>query len=750
MLNGGFTMENNTKPKHKGKMGHKVKIAFQFTILLTLILILSGILYFYVKYGKTILEMQTQARQMVDESTADTFKASQTSLVYDADGNLISTLKSEKDVYYINYEDIPTAAIDAMLTTEDRNFFEHKGVDYLANVRAAITLIKHKGHITQGASTITQQLARGVFLTQEVTYTRKIKEIFVAQELEKLYNKDQIMEFYLNTIYFANGHYGLQAASRAYFDKGVSELSLSQIAFLCSIPNNPSLYNPLTKMNNTLKRRDRVLKQMYDNQTISKEEYDKAIAETITLSKSKPDRQNYVETYTNYCAIRALMQQRGFVFRNEFDNDQDKKTYEKNYDELYSSFQKALYTNGYRIYTSFDLKKQELLQKSVDDSLDKFTDKDKNGTYKLQGAAVCIDNDTGRVVAIVGGRNQDLGGYTLNRAFQSYRQPGSSIKPLVVYTPSFERNYTPESIVVDQYIEGGPGKPNGHYYGQMKLQTALEKSLNSVAWQLFKELTPSVGLSYLKAMNFAKIDDNDYGLASALGGLTYGASPVEMASAYSTLENDGYFRDPTCIVKITDSDGNQIVGDDIKLKEIYDTNAARTMTEALTGVIKRGTASGKGLRYTISAGKTGTTNGTKDGWFVGYTPYYTTSVWVGYDIPKPVTGLMGRTYPLQIWHDYMDEIHTRDMTKSFEYYDWRAGLVQNLPSVTPTIAPTITQPPQGTVPGTTDPAVQVTPTPIPTPIPTTAPVVPAGTATNPGNGTPGGPNANTQVAPPVQ
>ncbi len=702
------------KKRSRRKMGHKVKIGLQLVVLLTLIAILSGILYFYLKYGKTILEMQHQATQMVDASSEDTFKASQTSMIYDAEGKLITRLKSEKDVYYIKYDDIPTAAINAMLVTEDRNFFEHKGVDYLANVRAAMTLIKHKGHITQGASTITQQLARGVFLTQDVTYTRKVKEIFVAQELEKLYNKNQIMEFYMNTIYFANGHYGLQAASRAYFDKGVSELSLSQIAFLCSIPNNPNLYNPLNNMDNTLKRRDRVLQQMVDNEVISQSEYDKAIKEKITLTQPKLERQNYVETYTNYCAIRALMKQEGFKFRNEFDSDKDKEAYQKDYDELYSTFQKTLYTNGYRIYTSFDLNKQGLLQDSVDKALEKFTEKDKNGTYELQGAAVCIDNDTGRVVAIVGGRDQDLGGYTLNRAYQSFRQPGSTIKPLVVYTPSLERNYTPDSIVVDQPIKDGP---SGSKLGAIKLQTAVEKSVNTIAWQLFQELTPKVGLSYLKAMNFSKIVKEDNTLSAALGGLTYGASPVEMASAYSTLENDGYYREPTCIVKIMDSTGNQIVGEDIKIKEVYDTNASRVMTEILTGVLKRGTAKGNGLKNTISAGKTGTTNGdksgSKDGWFVGYTPYYTTSVWVGYDMPKVVTGLMGKTYPLEIWHDFMDEIHTKDMKKTFNYYKWKNDIT---PTVMPSLTPTITQ--EATITPTKTPA---TPTPTIAPTPTSPP-----------------------------
>lgn len=686
------------KEKHRSKVGRGIKITFQFMLLITLLAVLGGILYFYLNYGKTILQMQREANRKVDASTENTFRSSQTSLVYDSKGGLISTLKSDKDVYYIKYEDIPAAAVDAMVVTEDRNFFEHDGVDYWANVRAAMELIKHKGRITQGASTITQQVARNTFLTQEVTYTRKIKEIFTAQELEKKYNKKQIMEFYLNGSYFANGHYGLQAAAQAYFGKGVASLSLSQIAFICSIPNNPNLYNPLNHMDNTLKRRDRILKQLYDNGKIDNAEYKTALDETITLNKDKTERKNYVETYAYHCAIRALMKKEGFKFQYQFDSDEDRKAYDKSYNKLYNGIQKQLYTNGYRIYTSIDLDKQKILQKSVDNVLAGFKEKSKDGIYKMQGAAVSIDNDTGRVVAIVGGRKQKQEGYTLNRAYQSFRQPGSSIKPLIVYTPAFEREYTPNTIVNDKPIKDGPKNSNGRYLGKIKLLKAVENSINTIAWQLFEEITPQNALSYLLNMNYSKIVRSDYTQATALGGLTYGVSPVEMASAYATLENDGYYREPTCIVKIMDSQGNVIVDDKAPSSEVYDTNAARTMTECLTGVIKYGTARGLGLSYTVSAGKTGTTNDKKDGWFVGYTPYYTTSVWVGCDIPVAVYNLQGASYPGSIWHDYMQQIHTPSMTRKFKTYNWKAKEEKakqeedkNKISVTPTITPDQTE-----------------------------------------------------------
>lgn len=662
----GITMAKIKKKKNKVLSAFGV--AFKVTFLALLAVVLVGGTIFYFKYGRNILKLQAEAKKVVRESNVDTFRQSQTSTVYDYKGKELLTLSGEKDLYYLDYDNIPDSAKKAMISIEDKKFTTHRGVDYKAIVRAGVAYVKNKGVIKQGASTITQQLARGTFLSYEVSWSRKIKEMFIAMELEKKYSKYQILEFYLNNIYFANGYYGLEAASRGYFDCSVNDLSLSQITFLCAIPNNPTLYNPVDNQENTIKRRNRILYQMLTDGWISQSEYDKAVSETIKLNVQKIKKENYVTTFVLYCATRALMQENGFVFENSFETTSDQDAYKKKYDEMYNECLKSLYSGGYQIYTSINMKHQKMLQQSVDDALKGFTDKNDEGTYKMQGAAVSIDNKTGRVVAVVGGRDQNTTGYTLNRAFQSYRQPGSSIKPLVVYTPAFENGYTPDSIKKDSQFKDGPRNSDGTYLGNITLRRAIAKSKNTIAWKLFEELTPTVGLSYLKNMNFQKIVSQDYTAAAALGGLTVGTSPVEMASGFAAIENDGKYREPTCISKITDAEGKIIVSDKVEDKTVYTENASRMMVSTLQSVMTEGTGASLRLSGISCAGKTGTTNDKKDGWFVGFTPYYTTSVWVGYDTPTTISDLYGSTYPGTIWKSYMSWANDGLEDVGFETY----------------------------------------------------------------------------------
>lgn len=643
----------------KRKRKKKYRLFWFFAKLhILLLLLVAGALgfYYFGGYAQTVSELQSEAKSLVSHSSENTFRSVQTSLVYDINGTLISTLKGEKDVYYLEYKQIPAYVSAAMVSIEDKKFYRHNGIDVRAILRAAKAMLEN-GEVTQGGSTITQQLARTIFLNQEVTWQRKVEEIFIAVELEKVYSKEKIMEFYLNNIYFANGYYGIQAASKGYFNTEVKNLSLSQIAFLCAIPNNPTLYDPAERMENTIKRRDRILYQMKEDGKISQQTYDEATTEQIVLERPEKTKNDYVETYTYNCAIRALMKQQGFVFKTEFASEEEKNNYDAGYKIAYEDCQKSMFSKGYRIYTSIDLNMQQQLQDALDSNLAEFTEQNEEGIYTLQGAAVCIDNHTGYIKAIVGGRNQNLPGYTLNRAYQSFRQPGSAIKPLLVYTPALEREYTPDSVVMDEKKEEGPSNAGDYYEGEITLRYAVQKSKNTVAWNLLEQLTPEVGLSYLKNMNFTRLDDRDQQLTSALGGFTNGVSSVEMAAGYAALENDGKYREPTCIVKITDAEDETLYESDMAEKQVYKTNASRMMTDMMKTVVEEGTGKGLALNGMPCAGKTGTTNDNKDGWFAGYTSYYTTSVWVGYDMPKELPGLSGSTYPGNIWKAFMEQVH---------------------------------------------------------------------------------------------
>jgi membrane peptidoglycan carboxypeptidase len=297
--------------------------------------------------------------------------------------------------------------------------------------------------------------------------------------------------------------------------------------------------------------------------------------------------------------------------------------------------------------------------------MEEYNTKKTNGSYALQCAATCIDNETGLVTAIVGGRSQEDVSYDYNRAYLSQRPPGSAIKPLVVYVPALERGYTANSTVQDQKSADGPKNSNGQYSGAISLRTAVEKSKNTVAWNLFLELTPEVAMQYLLEMNFSEIMPQDYTGSSALGGFTRGASTLEMTAAYAALENEGAYRAPGCILKVEDSYGNIVFEYKKEEKQVYDADAAKAMTDVLEGVMTRGTAAGLGVAGMPSAGKTGTTNENKDGWFVGYTPYYTAGLWVGYDTPRWLKGLTGSAYPAEIWNDFMSQIHEGLPAKNF-------------------------------------------------------------------------------------
>ena len=632
-------------------MAKKVKWAILFIVLA---LLAAGGIYLAPK-AASVWRMRRIAKAFVDSSTQSTFKETKTTLVYDKNGEELCQIKSSKELYYVTFDQIPKTLANAFVVMEDRDFYNHSGIDYKAIVRAALANQK-SSEIVQGASTITQQLARNIFLTQEVTWERKIEEMFIAWDLEKKYSKEEILEFYLNNIYFGNGYYGVEAAARGYFSKSVSELTLSEQAFIASIPNNPSKYNPLTNFENTLKRRDLILEQMYDTDYITSMDFYTAKSEEIVLNQPQQEKEdNSVVTYVRHCATESLMKSAGFSFRDNFDTQEEQDEYESLYDTYYTRCQQMLLSGGYTIYTSFDMELQEKLQRAVDENLSQYTELSDEGVYKMQGAATCIDNVTGNVVAIVGSRSQDLTGYTLNRAYQSYRQSGSAIKPLSVYLPYLQLGNTADTIVTDEPIEGGPVNSDGAYWGDMTVRDAVKYSKNTVAWKIYQEITPRVGIGYLLKMDFKKVwYDKDYN-AGALGGFTYGVTTEEMAGGYAAIANDGVYRKATCIQRIDGADGETVVDESSRGLRVYDVNASRMMTSILESVVEPdGTGAAGAVDDAVIAGKTGTTNSNRDMWFCGYSAYYTAAVWIGYDYPQEIHGYNSAS---AIFKQFMTEVH---------------------------------------------------------------------------------------------
>lgn len=617
--------------------------------------------------GQTLIGCMREAKDLVDSSTPDTFRLAQTSYIYSDDGTQLAALAESEDATYLSYEDIPADVVNAFVSVEDRTFWNNSGVDYKGILRVCVNYVKTKGQVAEGASTITQQLARGTFLSNEKTLSRKIKEIFIARQLTKKYTKEQIMEFYCNSCCFANGIYGVEDASQKYFGRSVSDLSLSETAYICAIPNRPEYYNPLKNSENAISRRNKILQDMYECDYITKDAGDAALAENITVAEVSDEEDtfyNYEATYAINCAIRYLMKQDGFEFKSHFEDDADYDTYNAYYDEMYKQAKHKLYTGGYKVTTTMNLKAQKNLQKIFDKELAFNTKVDEStGIYQFQGAMTVIDNETGKVVAMIGGRSQDelQQTYSLNRGFQSFKQPGSSIKPLVIYTPALEEGYDANSTLTEIDVTAAKkstsekiSKMSGK---KMSLRYAVEDSKNGCAYSLYNIITPKVGLSYIENMNFSKIVQQDYTLSSGLGGLHHGTNTVEMANAYSTLENHGEYRQADCISSILDASGNEIY-EEPESKTVYTRSAADQMTDILEGVLNSSAGTAKGLKWSsasdvAAAAKTGTTNDNKVAWFCGYTPYYTISVWVGYDYPKSVKGLWGNTYPAYIWKEAM-------------------------------------------------------------------------------------------------
>lgn len=640
--------------------------------ILASVMVIGGIvgLCVYVK----VLPMFTEAREEVFDKlvhlSEDDFVMKEDTVVYDSKGKQVGSVNAGS-YKYVKINDVSPYIYEGYIAVEDKRFKTHGGVDLVATMRAGVSLLKHNMEITQGGSTITQQVIKNNLLTQNKSYTRKIAEILLAPTIESKFTKAQIMEFYCNSNFYGNKCYGVGAASKYYFGKKCADLEPHEAAMLIGLSNSPASYNPVLHPKAALKKRNSVLRIMCKEGVITPKEYKSAQKKKLNIkqfSEKGGSKESYVMSYAIHCAAISLMEKENFKFKYVFDSKEDYQKYNKQYSKVYSEKIESIRSGGYKLYTSINMKKQKKLQKAVDNGLSFNKEKDGDtGKYALQGAAVCINNETNYVEAIVGGRGKND---QYNRAYLAARQSGSAIKPLIDYTPGFESGmYSPSTIVNDHKFANGPSNAGGGYHGNVRIREAVARSLNTVAWQVLDNITVKYGLSFLDKLHFHNISyiDND-NMALSLGGFTEGVRVVDMAKGFSTLSNNGSYSDRTCIKKIEHVSDGVVYKNNNEKDQVYSQDAAWMMTDVLKGVFNESYGTGRKLKLDngqICAGKTGTTNSSKDVWFCGYTKYYTTVVWAGYDTPRAMPGASGASIPGVIWKDYMDDIHKKLKPEDF-------------------------------------------------------------------------------------
>lgn len=561
-----------------------------------------------------------------------------TSIIYDGQSDVVTRLHGVQDRTWVSISELQPSTVYAFISAEDARFFEHEGVDVIRIAGAIVADIK-AGSYVQGASTISQQLIKLSHLTSEKTISRKAEEAALAYEMERQYSKEDILEMYLNYVYFGGGYYGIEAAAEGYFGVHASDLTLDQSAMLAGILKSPSGYAPHINYAASINRRNNILRLMRDYGYITDDEKKQASAGRPTILHDK--REEYSGYYTDAVtkSAAALM---GITV-----------------DELIRG--------GYSIYSAMDSDIQHYCEEMF-----------KNGELfpaeDSEAAIVVLEPSTGMVVAMVGGRSY-TGGISFNRATDIRRQPGSVIKPVIAYAPAFEYlNYTAADMILDEettFADYTPSNYGNKYYGWVTVREAVTKSLNVPA---VKTLS-AVGV--YRAKDFAKrcgieFDDKDDSLALALGGFTYGVSPLQIAGAYSCFASGGIYNTPTLIKKITDRNGLTVYE--------YRQDSRRVMSEAnayiLTSMLKSVVTEGTGHRLNTLdipiAGKTGTVglaNGNRDAWMAGYTPEYTAVVWQGYDsdrlglLPSSATG---GTYPALMLYELFNHIYPNGRSGDFE------------------------------------------------------------------------------------
>lgn len=605
---------NNQQPNQKWGAGFKARFKyfwhrFQLTrwlivIALSGFLLLSGYLTFMAKTAnvgdlKAALENPTQ--------------------IYDRSNRKAGTLYSQKGTY-VPLKRISPNVQSAVISTEDRNFYHEYGFSFKGYARAFFLYAKNKvlrhNYISGGGSTLTQQLAKNAYLTQEQTFTRKFKELFLSIEIENVYSKKDILSMYLNNAYFGNGVWGVQDAAERYFGTSAEKLTVPESAVLAGMLTSPSAYNPIDHPAASRSRRNVVIGLMAETGAITSEQAKQYQATALTTSDNYAYKNTYKYPYFFDAVINEAVSKYGLT-------------------------ESEIMNKGYKIYTTLDQSNQQQMQTLFKN--DNYFPANASDGTKVQAASIAIDPDTGGVEAVVGGRGKHVfRGY--NRATQMQRQPGSTIKPLAVYTPALENGYYYDSEITDKKKSYGsnhytPENYGNQYSGKIPMYQALAQSTNAPAVWLLNKIGVDKGYESVKKFGLP-VTKSDKNLALALGGLKTGVSPQQLGQAYTAFANNGTMSSAHYIRKIVDASGNVVVSTDdsqAKTTKVMSQKTAKQMTSMMMGVFNYGTgASAKPYGYTI-AGKTGSTeadgdaDATRDKWIVGYTPDVVVTTWEGFD-----------------------------------------------------------------------------------------------------------------------
>lgn len=559
------------------------------------------------------------AFDVADWQTLDISKitaAPQTGYMYDNQGKLITKIRGAENRVVIPLEDIPLQTRQAFLAAEDLRFYKHHGIDFVRLFGAVAANIREGGY-AQGASTITMQLIRQSHLSTQKTIARKLEEMWLAVNLERQMSKDEILAMYLNYIYFGNGAYGIQAAAHAYFGVDAQDLTLTQAAALAASIKAPSHYAPHVNEKSNRARRNYILDTMLNEGMIDQEAHDRATAETLALADAP------VEELSHGWFVDAVLDEA---------------------ESLLGMTSDQVLTGGFVIDTTLSRTHQEQLEKEFEK--DVFPAKASDGTL-VQGAAACINTRTGEVLAIVGGRSYDVR-RGFNRATQLRRQPGSALKPLVAYAPAIDQyGYMTASVLKDEPTNFNGYKPRNAsytYYGNVSMRSALQSSLNVATVALLNQIGVQAGRAYLEKVGIP-LDDRDANLALALGAMTYGVSPVQLAAAYAPFGNGGSFHSPHFINRITDANGRVLYQHRESGTQVLKAQSAYLMTSLLQSVTSSGTGAKLSGAGTPVAGKTGTVNmtggGNRDIWMAAYNSEISCAFWMGFDEPDSKHRLQG-------------------------------------------------------------------------------------------------------------